>query len=123
MKDHDEEVAELNALVREAHMAIKDLNTLLKKVEKATVDLEGRAQQAIDTSIDQAVERGLQEYNRSVMQAIENATQAVYARFDTIRDTLLGATKTMRRMGYSSIEDMAEETGRTAANAEKNRIL
>lgn len=94
----DEDIAALRAATREAHEAVQAL-------KQAKRDLEStfeRLKDGIDSRISEEVKAGLERYYDALNPAIDKATAAVYKRFDTIADILLGEDAKAR--GLSLIE-------------------
>jgi hypothetical protein len=81
------ELAELKQATREAHEAIKDLRTVL--AEARVFQAESLAAQ-VDTKVHDQVADGLARYQGTLAKAVDDATAAVFRRFDTIVANLLG---------------------------------
>jgi LPS O-antigen subunit length determinant protein (WzzB/FepE family) len=101
-----DEVAELREATRQAHEALKDLRLAVKEAVKLKDSIEQAAQVAMDERIAPAVEKGLEEFRESLKKAIDTGTEAVFHRFDTVADTLLGEDRATRRQGKPSIPEM-----------------
>lgn len=85
---------------REAHEAIKDLKVVLKEVKETIAEGERvrtriieayalAAPELIDARIESAITDGLEAYAKSVSTAIRIAENAVYERFEALREWLL----------------------------------
>lgn len=88
-----DDVQELRAATREAHEAMKDLRLLIKSMETVREELLDVSHQVFDQRLEEQTSLALKAYQDTVAKAIEDATQAVYKRFDTITDILLGERK------------------------------
>lgn len=95
------EADELRAATREAHETMQDLEALLKRCESIQKEIAETAATAVQDIIDVAVATGLENYQETLKNATDAATQAVFDRFDKIMDVILGNTKSGRRKGDS----------------------
>lgn len=111
-EDLQAEVDRLRDVLREAHAAIKDMRHLLRQADAARAVIETMVAKQIEEGIKTEVDKGLDEYRDSLNKAIDNATEAVYRRFDTIADMLLGETKAAKRKGEPSLADYAQHLRR-----------
>jgi hypothetical protein len=118
--NHDEEVAALHALVRDAHECIKDLNAAMNKAERVIGQVEDAAAKKVDEEVTPVVEDFLRQYSEHILLAIKDAEDAVYKRFTDISDILLGETRSQKMRG-GSLVDTAEAVRR--AREEAHRIL
>lgn len=103
----DEDADALRLLVREAHEATQDLKATIREAQTTREQLMTMAAVAITESVDVAVSEGLAAYSAAIAKAIEEATDAVYKRFDVIADTLLGETESQKRRGMVPMVDQA----------------
>lgn len=103
----EEDADALRVLIREAHEALKDLKVTIREAKEAREELASMAAVAVSESIDMAVKQGLETYALAIEKAIDNATDAVYARFDVIAATLLGETEQDKRKGEPTMGDLA----------------
>lgn len=92
-----EDVDALIVRTREAHEVLKDLKTVLREVQdtikfaqEIQVKLLTEVAAVVDDAIGAAVDVGLENYSKSIENAIEHAESAVYRRFDIIAGILLG---------------------------------
>lgn len=92
-----EEVDDLIVRTREAHGVLKDikaatkeLQDTIKQANEMQVKLLVTVVHAADEAIGDAVATGLANYSNAITDAIDNATEAVYRRFDVIASILLG---------------------------------
>jgi len=100
-KPPDDPTAELRAAVREAHEVVKDLRSLIHEGRELVGQIEAAAEATVDERIKSAVAVGLSNFQTQLNTSVEEATQAVFARFDKLADTLLGETKAEQRRGRS----------------------
>lgn len=103
----EEDADALRVLVREAHEALKDIKATIREAKEAREELSSMTAVAVSESIDLAVSEGLETYAASIEKAIEDATNAVYNRFDVIAATLLGETEQDKRKGEPTMGDLA----------------
>lgn len=129
MKDHDDEVAALNALVREAHEAIKDLNGLLRQAERVGDELRNVIATEFRSQMTAVANETFEGYSDQVMAAVKSSEAAVFKRFDDLSNSLLEVTKSERRRGFVGLEDLvqvppvSDRKAREAATREKNRLV
>lgn len=107
-KSPAEEAEELRAATREAHEAMQDMRALIREMGEIEQRLRKTAGEVFEERMMAQVSEGLARYGESIGRAIEDATQAVYKRFDTIADVLLGEDRASRRTGRASLADYAE---------------
>lgn len=107
MSDLERDLEAAREVTRALHEATKDARALLKEVEQHKKVLLNAVTTRFDEEVTSVVKAGLDRYQESLERHIGLATEAVYKRFDTIRDVLLGESKTARRRGERPIEDMA----------------
>jgi hypothetical protein len=119
MSDLDELPAQLLALrdlIRQAHEATRDLRAALREAQAMRDSLPAAAEKAVSEKFTAEVEAGLASFHDALGKAIEDGTQAVFRRFDTIEKLLLGEDERSVRAGKPSIPSMIE----TIATAEGN---
>lgn len=94
-----EEVDDLIVRTREAHEVLKDikaatkeLNDTIRHADEAQVQLMAALVRVVDEAIGEAIETGLANYAAAIESSIDQATKAVYERFDIIAGILLGET-------------------------------
>ena len=108
MTDLDRERADLNALVREAHEAIKDLNQAVRQIDdritranQASVELlriikemdtvaETMLSKDVAAILEAAAERQIEAYNTAWYEAVSKAENRIYQRFDKVFETITG---------------------------------
>lgn len=97
MSDITKDIERLVELNREAHEAIKDLSRLLKEAKEYQRGVQTLIDSSIkdikvtvDEIIGDVVEVGLAAYEQKIMEAIDGATDRIYARFDSLGDIILG---------------------------------
>jgi len=92
-----EEVDDLIVRTREAHEVLKDIRTATRELREV-IDLANATQESLVSTlhevvhegIDTAIEVGLASYTVAIETAINDATDAVYKRFDSIAGIMLG---------------------------------
>ena len=97
----ERDLEQLREATRAAHEATKDLRATIRDARSVVEEIERTAGEQVDQRIAAAVAAGLDDYKATLSKAIEQATDAVFARFDTIRATLLGETRGQIRRGES----------------------
>lgn len=107
----DTDLAALREATRQAHEAIKDLTTATRQARAVVEEVARVAGEQVDERINVALVAGLDELQVAMKTAIENSTTAVFARFDTIADTLMGETRKDRRAGKPSLPDIVRRSG------------
>ena len=104
-----DDVAVLKAATREAHIAAQELASVIREARKLQADLKGFADVTVEKAMEPVIEAKFAEFNKAMNDGIEMATQAVFDRFDTIRDALLGENQATRRRGLETIPELAEQ--------------
>lgn len=104
----EEEVERLRVATREAHEAMKDMKALMKEAREVMGEMLAAVGTDVDERIEAAVADGLKELGTSIEKATDDATEAVYRRFDQITDILLGEGSG-RRKGEPSIPELLME--------------
>lgn len=107
MTDLNQERADLNALIREAHEAMADVKKAIKdmdkRLERADVlreqfntvmdNFEARTDEIIATNhaerIDAVALLAMESFKEAIADSIQESTQAVYERFDLIVNEIL----------------------------------
>jgi Sec-independent protein translocase protein TatA len=107
------EADDLREAAREAHSAMKDMRALMREAEKVMGTLEQRVEELrkavhneVDTQIANVVKEGLDEYGKTMDQAIKDGTNAVYRRFDLIYDLLMGKSPSQKRKYEYDLEEV-----------------
>jgi hypothetical protein len=100
--DPQAELAAIKQATRELHETIQDAKAIRNDLLRAI----GSIAPTIDELISQEVITGLTKYQETLDEAISKATQAVYRRFDTLVDIMLGETWKQRKKGLPSITEM-----------------
>lgn len=97
MAKEEQILSELKETIREAHGLIKDIRREQKQSQELrdqVVDALAKAiasgKEAVASHINEQVKVGLEEYKASIDTAIDKATQAVFKRFDTLADIMMG---------------------------------
>lgn len=90
-------VTDLKEATREAHEAIKDLRALLKDCHSARQAMESTrdellslSHEVFDQRMNEQVEDGLNTYRQTLDKALEDSTDAVFARFDRLFRVMMG---------------------------------
>lgn len=91
----------LKAATREANGLTGDLRGMIKEARTLVKDL-------VETVIRDEVTKQLGVMTGEVQKATDQATDAVFARFDKLTATMLGETKTRRDKGDPSIPELIE---------------
>lgn len=105
----DADLAALREATREAHETIKDLRAATQEARAVVKEVQRVAAEQVDERISAALTAGLDQLADSIKTACDDATTSVFARFDTITDTLLGETKKDRRAGVPSIPELLKD--------------
>ena len=95
------EAEDLRAATREAHEAIKDLRAATRDALDVLAQVKIAAHRAVQEDISVAIREGLVEFHNSQMDAIDEATATVYARFASIGDVLMGEDRNTAKAGES----------------------
>jgi hypothetical protein len=103
------QLIELRGLLTEGHGLVKDLTRLLREARQARDDLPAAITQAAGEKLGAAVDTGLAEYKGALGKAIENATDAVFKRFDTLTAICLGEDPKSVRTGVTSVPDLLRD--------------
>ena len=119
MSDLDElprQLIELRDLIRQTHEATRDLRAVLREAKAVRDSLPAAAEKAVTEKFNAEVEAGLASFHDALGKAIEDATQAVFRRFDTIEKLLLGEDDKSVRAGKPSIPQMIETIAAVEGN-------
>jgi hypothetical protein len=109
MSDLDElprQLTELRDLIRQAHEATRDLRGVIREATALRDRLPQKVTEIVEHTIGAQIDQGLNSFKEAQMRAIEDAQAAVFARFDTMTETLLGIDPRSKRQGKLSIPDM-----------------
>lgn len=104
-----EEAEELRGLVSEAHEAMRDLTRIMREMRALRDEMETLVKTRFEEQMADAVSAGLESYKSSLDKAIGAATDATFARFDTIADELLGEGWRHRKQGDPSLTEMVKK--------------
>lgn len=102
------EIADLKVAIREAHEILKDLKQMIKVAQQVRDEVIGAASILVNDAIEEAIRIGLAAYGKAIETAIEDATDAVYDRFDTLFENLMAVDKASVKKGDPSVYDMLE---------------
>lgn len=70
--------------------------------------LRAAVQEEMNHEIETTLETGLNSYHSAIMDAIDKATTATYARFDKITDLLMGEDRRSKAKGAPTLMEVAE---------------
>ena len=110
MADLDREIETLTALreaTREAREAAKDLRAEVKAAREFR--REFLATPELDARLKELTEAALASYDAGIKKAVDDATQAVWNRFDTITMIALGEDPVSVREGKRTVPDLIRE--------------
>jgi hypothetical protein len=107
----EEDLAAIKAATRELHEAIQEARAARRELQTTWMAIDVTIAGTVETMIEKHVAKGLADYEDALKTAIENATEAVYKRFDKITDILLGEDKKQARRGDPTIEELARQRG------------
>lgn len=102
-----EETEDLRSATRAAHEAIKDMRGLIREMTVLRDEVKATSETVFTERMSEQVATGLAAYNDAIAKAIEEATEAVDRRFDTIASVLLGEDGEARRKGKPTLAEMA----------------
>lgn len=121
MADLDRERADLNALVREAHEAIKDMNHAMRQIDErltranqASIELLEVIKNIEDVAMDMlskdvadaleaASEKQVRAYDQAWTEAVDKAQDAIFQRFDRIFESITGGVPSIPK--FPSLAD------------------
>lgn len=104
-KEVSEEVHAVKEVIRELHELIQEAKDVQKSLVSTIEDFKG----SIDSKIEKEVKEGLTSLANSIDNAISESTDAVYKRFDTVTEILVGESKKNRKKGQPSLIDLAKK--------------
>jgi|GEM_PF-5250340 len=110
MPDLDREIETLTALreaTRQAREAAKDLRAEMRAAREFRREFLGTAE--LDTRLKELTEAALASYDRGIKKAIDDATAAVWNRFDTITMICMGEDPQSVREGKKTVPDLIRE--------------
>lgn len=84
------ETEDLKEVIRQAHEVLGDLRRTMKETREL---IESYTAEKVEPELDSRVAAAVEEYGRGITRAIESAQNAVYDRFDTITNIMLGKGK------------------------------
>jgi predicted transcriptional regulator len=103
------EINELKEATRRAHEAIKDLKLAIREAQETSDEIKQMIHDEIYDRVDAEVAAGLDDYKTVLSEAIDKATDKVFARFDYLADILMGEDKQSQRKGKKSIIELLED--------------
>lgn len=92
----EEEVQALKDATRAAHEALADLKAEHKAMKDTLTAMRAQViiwQEEANEQFGEIVRAGLEEFSKSLKVAIDDGTQRVFKRFDTLADIMLGEEK------------------------------
>lgn len=101
--------AELQIATRMANEALSDMKAERKRCDRLINVMKSEAQKSVDAYLEPVVNAEIKKMTKVVEEQIEKATEAVYDRFDTIGDILMGTSRTDRKAGKPTLEQLARE--------------
>lgn len=81
---------ELKEVITEGHKLLKDMKAERKEYEKLFEKVRADTRSTIEEYIAVQVKTGLATYAEAMRKATNDATKAVFKRFDTLGDILMG---------------------------------
>jgi hypothetical protein len=82
---------EAREVIRQLHEAQRDLRASIKEAKQAKVDVDKAvSEDVLNGKIGTAILRGLESYDQALTEAIKDATEATYDRFDLLAAICLG---------------------------------
>src|ERR1700691_953394 len=86
-----EATEEARRTIRELHEAQRDLRSAIRDARQATADIDKAVSEDIlDGKIGTAIRLGLEGYDEALKEAIKDATESTYDRFDLLAAICLG---------------------------------
>ncbi len=110
MADLEREIETLTALreaTREAREAAKDLRAEMRAAREFRREFLGTPE--LDARLKELTEAALASYDAGIKKAVDDATQAVWNRFDTITMIALGEDPQSVREGKKTVPDLIRE--------------
>jgi TolA-binding protein len=99
---------QLKEQTRLAHEAIQELKGQQRKLRQMQADVEKLLDTEIENVLSQKVKEGLDDFGKTVEQAMADSVAKVISEFDGLKDILLGQTERERRRGEPSIPELIE---------------
>lgn len=104
MKDLDQEKADLNALIREAHEAIRDLRTAQKNLddtiaeadrarEAFAAEIAGFTSEVVLDHVGKELTKATEAIPDAIHAYIKGAEESIMKRFDRLAEVLIGSTE------------------------------
>jgi CHASE3 domain sensor protein len=102
------DLADLRAVTRQAHEAIKDLRTAIREAREVNDQIVATLATQTNEMISMAVNVGLDNYQSTMMQAIKEAEETISERFERIYEALVGSDKHGQREGFVPLDEIAD---------------
>jgi|RhiMethySRZTD1v2_1073278.scaffolds.fasta_scaffold20637_11 hypothetical protein len=106
-----DETDTLQDLLRQAHETIKDLRGLLREAAAFRAALPKLVEEAVGDQLKEAAVRETAAYFAGIDKSIDDATEAVYQRFDRLYASLVG-----------ELDKRADELRRTGADEQSAAV-
>jgi len=90
MAADEETLAALKAAITEGRELLQDMKYERRRFNNRIDEVRKETAEQVRTRIDEQVKVGLDEYKASLARATTEATKAVFKRFDTLADILMG---------------------------------
>jgi hypothetical protein len=82
---------EAREVIRQLHEAQRDIRAAIKDAKQAKVDVDKAvSEDVLNGKIGTAIRLGLESYDQALTEAIKDATEATYDRFDLLTAICLG---------------------------------
>src|SRR4051794_22783027 len=107
MPTSEKEIEDVRELVRELHGLVKDARQARRELGAEVEAVRALMQKKFEEECTTVVRAGLEEYQVQLAKHIEEATAAVYRRFDTIAEILVKGPKKRAYRDELSLEEVA----------------
>jgi hypothetical protein len=95
------EAEQLREATREAHEAMKDMKCLMRECRALMDEMRVVAAREVNRTVHAEIQAGLAAHEKAIIEAVQDGTNAVYARFAELGDILLGEDRSSVRAGHS----------------------
>lgn len=102
-----EAAIETRQLLRDVHSVMKELKRTINEAKQERLRIEETVQTITRQQIEDAVARGLAEYEEALSDSIKRADERVMNRFDKLADILLGEDKKSQSKGEPTLMELA----------------
>lgn len=97
---------ELKQATREAHECLQEIHATERRINDKLDGFRGDLALIVRIQIDDTVKEGLERYKDVIDEAIKQATQATYDRFDLLASIMMGDDKQSQRQGRKPIDEL-----------------